>query len=167
VSGDGAAARARRVLGEVISLSSVRGESQTRSGRRDHQHDPLYAHLAPPFPAPSLRIGAAASDDDADVGRTADKLAEVDLSTPLREDELLPKAEHRRVNDAPAAGITGGGKGRGRARNLHAAVAGSDAEENGGKKASKKSKKDKDEKEEKKSSKSKDKVAGKDEKDGA
>ena len=40
----------------------------------------------------------------------ADKLAEIDLSTPLREDELLPKFEHRRVND-PAL-MAGAGKGR-------------------------------------------------------
>jgi len=52
----------------------------------------------------------------------ADKLAEIDLSTPLREDEMLPKSEHRRVNDAGT--IPGAAKGKGRARNLHAAVAG-------------------------------------------
>ena len=80
---------------------------------------------------------AGAGDSDAegsDGDGLADALAGIDLSTPLRDDEVLPAQQHRRVND-PAALSGGATKGKGRARNLHAAVAG---EEAAPKKASKK-----------------------------
>jgi hypothetical protein len=56
--------------------------------------------------------GAADDDggrDDGD-GGLADALSSIDLSTPLRDDEVLPAAQHRRVND-PAA-LAGASKGK-------------------------------------------------------
>ena len=100
---------------------SLRESSQIRACLRT-----VFTQLRTQLRTP-LSAGAAASDDDGGIGATADKLAEIDLSTPLREDELLPKVEHRRVNDAGTTGVSGSGKGKGRARNLHAAVAGDDA----------------------------------------
>jgi hypothetical protein len=59
------------------------------------------------------RAGATAgSDDDGGASATADALAGIDLSTPLRDDEHLPTHEHRK------AGAGKAGRGRGRARVL-------------------------------------------------
>lgn len=93
------------------------------------------------------------SDDDKDVDKsTGDALANIDLSTPLGDDEVLETRKHRAVHD-PAAMRETGKKGKGRARVL----GGGDAEPSSAKdeKEDKKSKKDKKEKDEKKDKKDK------------
>jgi hypothetical protein len=54
-------------------------------------------------------VVVAASDEEKEAAEVADSLANVDLSTPLRDDEHLPTHEHRKVGG-------GGGKGRGKGR---------------------------------------------------
>lgn len=68
--------------------------------------------MTPPPPASPLPAGAGADDDEHDVARTADALASIDISTPLRDDEHLPTHEHRKADAGK------GGRGRGRARVL-------------------------------------------------
>ena len=58
--------------------------------------------------------GGADTDKDEPVTKIRDRLADVDLSTPLRDDETMPSAGHRKVADKAMGGAGPGGKGRAR-----------------------------------------------------
>ena len=106
---------------------SKKGKKKSKSSKDDAAAAPRARVISddemPPATKKSSKGGKGARDDDDDddddrKGGIADALSNIDLSTPLGDDEVLPTRAHRSVADPAAARAAGARKGAGRARVL-------------------------------------------------